>query len=613
MTLYLAMFLAGVLTILLPCILPLIPIVLGVSIAGKSRLRPLCTVLGMLVSFVGFTFLLQVLLSQFIEVADYLRIATYYILLLFGLNFIFQKRVILFGGAVTGGLFFLSKGWISVIIASILGVIATEIGGHIASSIQQLGTDVQGKARKEFGTDSPFTAFIIGLTMGLVWVPCAGPALGFALTLVRDAPGLKALALLTTYGMGTAIPLLIIGYSGQYAVRSVRILSQYSGIVKQVSGGLLLLTALAFQFQFFTAIQTFLVTNTDYGTLGTEIEEKLFGESVSPPLPVQLNLDILQKSSSSSLIKSSIQSALPFLLKAPELASAGPWHNSVPLTLAGLRGKIVLVDFWTYSCINCIRTLPYLQGYAEKYQDSPVVILGVHSPEFIFEKSEKNVQDAIKRHGLTYPIVQDNDFGTWKEFDNHYWPAKYLIDAQGTIRYTHFGEGNYEETDAAIASLLKEMGIQPSEKILQEETVQPRRELTPETYIGSRSWDSLGNAKGNPTYDILSYSAPATPLLHRYYLDGQWQLVDDEHQVLRSAEGSLTIRALAGEVNLVLGIENNAAPVKAEVFVDGSLFKRFSIDRHDLFTLYKGDYGEHTIVLKIHGKNVSAYAYTFGG
>jgi hypothetical protein len=188
-----------------------------------------------------------------------------------------------------------------------------------------------------------------------------------------------------------------------------------------------------------------------------------------------------------------------------------------------------------------------------------------------------------------------------------------LIDAQGTIRYTHFGEGDYEETDAAIASLLKEMGIQPSEKILQEETVQPRRELTPETYIGSRSWDSLGNAKGNPTYDILSYSAPATPLLHRYYLDGQWQLVDDEHQVLRSAEGSLTIRALAGEVNLVLGIENNAAPVKAEVFVDGSLFKRFSIDRHDLFTLYKGDYGEHTIVLKIHGKNVSAYAYTFGG
>ena len=144
---------------------------------------------------------------------------------------------------------------------------------------------------------------------------------------------------------------------------------------------------------------------------------------------------------------------LPTLTRAPELAGLGPWHNSQPFTLESLRGKVVLVDFWTYSCINCIRTLPYIQGYWTKFKDTgKFVLIGVHSPEFAFEKLERNVSAAIARHGLTYPIAQDNDFKTWNAFANRYWPAKYLIDADGYIRYTHFGEGGYEETDAAIQS-----------------------------------------------------------------------------------------------------------------------------------------------------------------
>src|SRR3990167_11032947 len=214
MMLFLTLFVAGLLTILLPCILPLIPIVLGVSVAGKNKWRPLFTILGMLVSFVGFTFLLFVVLSQFVMLADYIRITTYYILFLFGLGFLTHNRYVQLIGAIIGAMFFY-EGWIAITIAQTLGATAMELGGKVATKIQQLGSNVQQKAQGEFGSDTPITAFIIGLTLGLVWVPCAGPALGFAFTLVREEPGLKAAAALASYGLGTAFPLLLVGYGGQ--------------------------------------------------------------------------------------------------------------------------------------------------------------------------------------------------------------------------------------------------------------------------------------------------------------------------------------------------------------------------------------------------------------
>ena len=223
---------------------------------------------------------------------------------------------------------------------------------------------------------------------------------------------------------------------------------------------------------------------------------------------------------------------LPKLSRAPEFIGLGPWHNSEPLTLEGLRGKVVLIDFWTYSCINCIRTFPYLKADWEKFRNQPFVLLGVHSPEFTFEKLESNVADAIKRHGLTYPIAQDNDFQTWRAFANRYWPAKYLIDAQGYIRYTHFGEGAYSETERAIESLLSEIGIKEVESgKLKVESEQPRyRQQTPEMYLGVRSWPSLGNGKAFPTGEVVTYEAPTSLKLHKYYLVGDWQLVACGHR-----------------------------------------------------------------------------------
>lgn len=279
-SLYITMFFAGMLTILLPCILPLVPIVLGVSIAGRSKWRPLFTIAGMLVSFVGFTFLLTLVLNQFVELADYIRISTYYVLLLFGFGFLTHNRTLQLMGAVLGGFFYYEYGWIVMTIAQTIGATLMEVGGWIATHIQQFGTNVQQTATGELRRDNPIIAFLIGLTMGLVWVPCAGPALGFALTLVREQPGLEAALLLTTYGLGTSVPLLLIGYGGQRAMHSSRALSKYSGKIKQISGGILIVTALALNYHWLRAIETYLVSSTSFGNIGVELEEKLFGEEI---------------------------------------------------------------------------------------------------------------------------------------------------------------------------------------------------------------------------------------------------------------------------------------------------------------------------------------------
>ncbi len=279
--------------------------------------------------------------------------------------------------------------------------------------------------------------------------------------------------------------------------------------------------------------------------------------------------------------------------------------------MASLKGKVVLVDFWTYSCINCIRTLPHMQAYWEKYKNQPFTLIGVHTPEFVFEKSEANVAHAIKQYGLTYPVAQDNDFGTWNAFANRYWPAKYLIDAEGYIRYTHFGEGGYEETDKAIASLLGEIGANAPDMPMPEEKMQVQKEVTPETYLGARSWPSLGNAQGEPTDQIVIYSAPTSMELHKYYLDGGWQLVDGEYQLLQSDRGEIRMKFLGGEMNLVLGTHAGKA-ISADVFIDGKKTKTITVDHHDLYNLFTGEYGEHEMRLLIHGKGLEGYAFTFG-
>jgi len=612
MTILLTLFAAGVLTILLPCILPLVPIVLGVSLSGRNKWRPLVTATGMAASFVAFTFVLQLLLRQFVGLADLVRVATYYTLLLFGLCFVATRPWLQIALAVLGALpFFWGQGWLALLVAPLMGAVAVALGGRVAARMQQAGARVQHGATAGRGSESLLSALVVGLTLGLVWVPCAGPALGFALTLVRDQPGFRAFLALTAYAVGAALPLLFIGYGGQRVIRGARGLVWYSGRIKQVSGAVLVLSALAFQFQWFAALQTWLGDHTSAATFGSMVEQRLVGKAIAasagPPASAMATTDRVALPQ------------LPKLARAPELAGLGPWYNSPPLTLASLKGKVVLVDFWTYSCINCVRTLPHIQELWSKYKDQPFVIVGVHAPEFTFEKKPENVADAIRKHHLDYPIAQDNDFATWKAFDNQYWPAKYLIDAQGVIRYTHFGEGDYGETEQAVKSLLAELGraaagnasgTEASSAAMRREASSGR--LSPETYLGRRGWTSFANRTGMPDSRTHRYVAPRTLPADSFSLAGEWELVDGERQVLRSGSGEIRYRALAGEVNLVLGLEKGTAPVTVDVRVDGRVAKSITVDRHDLYNLYAGPYGEHEVALDIRGKNLAAYAFTFG-
>jgi thiol-disulfide isomerase/thioredoxin len=309
--------------------------------------------------------------------------------------------------------------------------------------------------------------------------------------------------------------------------------------------------------------------------------------------------------------------SLPRLGPAPEFVGLGPWYNSAPLTLASLRGKVVLVDFWTYSCINCVHTLPYVQAYWTRYQNAPFVLVGIHTPEFVFEKSPQNVAAAIQRHGLSYPIAQDNDYGTWNAYGNRYWPAKYLVDPEGMVRYTHFGEGDYEKTDIAIRSLLAELGRRPapvSGPVIGggAPIASPARDRSPETYLGVRGWSALANGRDQADGGVHRYIAPSVLTLNHYALVGSWRLLEGERQVLAGAEGEIRFHALAGEVNLVLGLEPGTPARTADVEVDGQAFKTIAIDRHDLFNLWSGPYGEHQVVLRVYGHGVAAYAFTFG-
>jgi thiol-disulfide isomerase/thioredoxin len=282
-----------------------------------------------------------------------------------------------------------------------------------------------------------------------------------------------------------------------------------------------------------------------------------------------------------------VQSGLPRLGAAPELAGTGRWFNSKPLTLRSLRGKVVLVDFWTYTCINCIRTLPFEKRLDERYRKAGLVVLGVHTPEFSFEKNAGNVAAAIRQNGLRYPIVQDNDYGTWNAFGNQYWPAKYLIDATGQVRYTHFGEGEYDKTEQAVRGLLREAGAARLHRAGGPPIAVPTGRLTPETYLGS-----------------ARAQAPAL-----FKLSGGWHIDAESATADQPAriEGPVTAR----NVYLVLG-SRGGTPRRVRVFVDGRAQPTVTVRRQRLYQLVKLPRIQDFDLRVEVDAGISGYAFTFG-
>ncbi len=320
---------------------------------------------------------------------------------------------------------------------------------------------------------------------------------------------------------------------------------------------------------------------------------------------------------------------------APELTNVKGYINSEPITLADLKGKVVLVDFWTYSCINCIRTIPYLNAWYEKYADDGLVIVGVHTPEFEFEKDYNNVKTAVEKFGIKYPTVQDNEKGTWEAYENRYWPRKYLIDNEGYIRYDHIGEGAYTETEKVIQSLLTErteftgtnmtidQSISNPESPL---TVNFDRINTPELYFGYEySRAPLGNSEGYKPDQVVKYIIPGedgnTSIMpNRIYLDGEWKNNAD-HMELQSDVGRIMLSYSAKAVNIVAGgngelhiLEDNNSTLDnisrgTDVSEDGII----KIDGQRLYNIVAHeDYGTHQITIEVAGRGFQIYTFTFG-
>lgn len=416
-------FIAGVITILSPCIFPVLPIILASSTTGSKR-HAWGVVSGFICSFTFFTLFLSTLVRLTGVSADALRSLAVLVIAVLGLTLLIPRLQLFFEHAV-------SK------LASWAG-------------------------RRSAGGDMGFSGgILVGISLGLIWTPCVGPILAsvIALALAGSVSG-QAFFITLAYAVGTAIPMLLILWGGRQIFVRLPGLARHLGTIQKVFAVLMVLTAIGLHFNLDRRFQTyFLEKFPSYGAGLTRIEDNDL---------VRSQLNHMDEPSMVTL--------------APELIAGGEWFNSDPLTLESLRGKVVLVDFWTYSCINCIRTLPYLEDWYEKYKDQGFVIIGVHSPEFEFEKEADNVRKAIADFGITYPVVQDNDFATWNAYNNHYWPAKYFVDAKGELRFSHFGEGNYDESEQWIQDLLKEAGYQPEAAI--DNVDYSLDAVTPETYVG---------------------------------------------------------------------------------------------------------------------------------
>lgn len=315
---------------------------------------------------------------------------------------------------------------------------------------------------------------------------------------------------------------------------------------------------------------------------------------------------------------------------APELKGINNYINTEPITLADLKGKVVLIDFWTYSCINCIRTIPYLNAWHEKYADEGLVIVGVHSPEFDFEKNPANVQAAVSNFDISYPVVQDNDMETWKAYENRYWPRKYLIDDEGFIRFDHIGEGAYEETEKVIQALLQERAVNQGMTVeIDTSTASPEdaksvnfgRINTPELYFGYEyARAPLGNPEGFKPEQTVTYTIAddSEIVRNRIYLSGDWTNKADSME-LQSPAGRIVLEYSAKAVNIVAGgagamqVTVDGKPPAGNAGADVDEDGTFEIEGQRLYNIVShSKYGQHTLVIDVLGENFEIYTFTFG-
>jgi cytochrome c biogenesis protein CcdA/thiol-disulfide isomerase/thioredoxin len=569
--------LAGAATALSPCVLPVLPAVLGAGVTGGRR-RPLGVVIGLVASFTFAAVALVYVIEALGLPDDLVRTLAIVTLLVFGVCLLIP------------GLGDRIEAW-----ASRVAPAPARVGG-------------QG-----FGS-----GLLLGASLGFVYTPCAGPILAGVIT-VSAAQDFTAgkLAVAIAYALGSGLVLYALMLGGR---RLVDRLSPYRGWVQAATGATMVLVAVAMTADLDLRFQRAIADELP-SVLVNPSGELEGSEAIADELDAVRGGHGAEEGGAA---QAAAGAALPRLGSAPDFVSPGRWFNTGgdSLSIAGLTGeeRVALIDFWTYTCINCIRTLPHLRAWDAEYRDDGLTIVGVHSPEFAFEKDAGNVAEAVSENGIRYPVVQDNEFGTWTAFANRYWPAKYLIDSEGEVRYVHFGEGSYAETEAAIRSLLAEAG----DRELGSRADAGRAEVadpglrTPETYLG---WERAEGFVEPPRPGVSDYTAPdpGSLELNELAYGGRWRV--DGESATAVAEATISLAFQARRVFLVLGAEGG--PGEVEVLLDGEPLAgtgagedvrdgRVTVSGQRLYRLVDlPEVARATLELRFES-GVTGYAFTFG-
>jgi cytochrome c biogenesis protein CcdA/thiol-disulfide isomerase/thioredoxin len=576
MLIYLLAFVGGVLTILSPCILPVLPFVFAHA-DRPFRRAGLPLVLGMALTFSLVATAAAYGGHRVVRLNQGGRYVAMFVFLILGLTLLFP-----------------------------------ELAETLTRPLVRAGSQLQGAPTKETSVGK---SFLLGISTGLLWAPCAGPILGLILTgAAIQGPGARSSFLLLSYALGAATSLAIALFAGKKVFSTMKNSLRFDIWIRRTLGAAVIVGVVAIALGW----DTNLLAKISFVNTATA-EEHLIHAFGAPKL-APTNVNAAEQTP-----------ALPDEGPMPELSGAVAWLNSPPLTRDSLRGKVVVVDFWTYSCINCLRALPYVEGWAAKYKDAGLVVIGVHTPEFAFEKERSNVEQAVRDLKITYPVAIDSNYKIWQAFHNEYWPAHYFIDGKGQIRHHHFGEGEYDESERVIQELLKENGA----KSLADGTVNvtatgaeaapdSRNTGSPETYVGYKRAQHFASAQLFAQDTRMAYTPLPRLTLNQWALGGSWK-VGPESAVLDSAPGKIVFRFHARDLHLVLGSTKNGKPIRFKVTLDGTApgddhgsdtdaSGAGTVQGHRLYQLIrqKGAVEDRTFQIEFLDPGVQAFAFTFG-
>ncbi len=572
-------FVAGAATAVSPCVLPVLPVALSAGVTGGRR-RPLGVVTGLALSFTFATVALVYVIAALGLPDELLRKLSIVALIGFGVS-----------------------------------LLVPAIGDRLEARLSRIGPALGlGGATRRSG-DGFWSGMMVGGGLGFLYAPCAGPILAGVIT-VSASQSFTAgrLGVALAYGIGSAVVLYALMLGGR---RVTSRLARRSTRFQMSMGAIMVVIALLMLGNYDTRFETAIASD-----LPAFLVDPTKGLETSHAAVAQLAaLRGHRARQAAGLAQADAGLKLPTLGRAPEFRGTQMWFNTPggrPLSLASLRGHVVLVDFWTYSCINCIRTLPYLNAWNAKYASKGLTIVGVHTPEFPFEHSAANVAAAIQQNGIHYPVVQDNEYKTWNAYNNEYWPAEYLIDTRGRIRLADFGEGDYTGKERAIRSLLVEAGASGLGGATHTQAQQPSETETPESYLGAENAQRFEN--GKITAGLHDYgSSMAAPASEHLRYSGSWRVSESSATAVRAAR--LQLHFLARRVFLVAGSPGHRLPVR--VLLDGrpippsaagSDVHRSSatVSFQRLYRLVELPRVERHVLTLEFAPGVSGYSFTFG-